>query len=33
MVFEIFLFNDLNSGVHDFFEILFSSLLFVFKFH
>jgi hypothetical protein len=33
VVFEIFLFDDLNSCVHDFFEIFLNSLLFVFKFH
>ncbi len=33
MLFEIFLLDDLNSGVHDFFEILLDSLLFVFQFH
>ena len=33
VLFEIFLFDDLNSRVHDFFEIFTPSLLFVFKFH
>lgn len=33
VLFEIFLFDDLNSGVHDFFEIFIPFLLFVLKFH